>query len=68
MRVFEGLRNDHTADDVRVRADAPAGGPHDPAWLECGVYDEPVRDENAVHDLEHGTCGSPTTPTWTATT
>ena len=33
----------------------PAGGDHDPAWLECGVYDEPVRDENAVHSLEHGT-------------
>jgi hypothetical protein len=32
----------------------PAGGPHDPVWLACGVYDEPVRDENAVHDLEHG--------------
>jgi hypothetical protein len=30
------------------------GGPHDPVWLECGVYDQPVRNENAVHDLEHG--------------
>ena len=33
----------------------PAGGAHDAAWLDCGVYDEPIRDENAVHDLEHGT-------------
>ena len=33
----------------------PLGGPHDPDWLACGAYDEPVRDENAVHDLEHGT-------------
>lgn len=33
----------------------PAGGAHAPIWLACGVYDEPVRDENAVHDLEHGT-------------
>ncbi|MCW2768400.1 MAG: hypothetical protein JWO11_4359, partial [Nocardioides sp.] len=27
---------------------------HDPVWLDCGTYDQPVRDENAVHDLEHG--------------
>ena len=27
---------------------------HDPVWLDCGAYDAPVRDENAVHDLEHG--------------
>ena len=33
----------------------PVGGAHYPTWLDCGVYDEPVPDENAVHDLEHGT-------------
>ena len=38
-----------------LSADPPAGGAHAPIWLACGVYDEPVRDENAVHDLEHGT-------------
>jgi Protein of unknown function (DUF3105) len=32
----------------------PAGGPHNPVWQNCGFYDEPVRDENAVHSLEHG--------------
>ncbi len=32
----------------------PPGGPHFPAWLECGVYADPVPDEMAVHDLEHG--------------
>lgn len=45
----------HTTDDVTYAQDPPAGGAHDPVWLACGVYDEPVRDENAVHDLEHGT-------------
>jgi Protein of unknown function (DUF3105) len=32
----------------------PAGGPHNPVWQNCGLYDAPVRDENAVHSLEHG--------------
>jgi hypothetical protein len=32
----------------------PAGGPHNPIWQNCGYYDDPVRDENAVHSLEHG--------------
>jgi hypothetical protein len=32
----------------------PAGGPHNDVWQNCGFYDKPVRDENAVHSLEHG--------------
>jgi hypothetical protein len=32
----------------------PVGGEHDPAWQNCGIYDRPVRNENAVHALEHG--------------
>jgi hypothetical protein len=45
----------HTTDDVTYPQTPPAGGSHAPIWLACGAYDEPVRDENAVHDLEHGT-------------
>lgn len=55
VRVYGGLSRDHTTGDVDYPVSPPVGGPHDPAWLECGAYDEPVRDENAVHDLEHGT-------------
>ncbi|NEM92120.1 DUF3105 domain-containing protein [Galbitalea soli] len=34
--------------------DPPAGGEHWSVWLNCGVYNQPQRNENAVHDLEHG--------------
>lgn len=54
VKVYE-VRSDHTEKEVEYDPAPPPGGPHDPAWLDCGVYDEPVRDENAVHSLEHGT-------------
>jgi hypothetical protein len=53
----------HVSDDVPYEAPAPVpagtslppvGGDHDPTPQNCGFYDQPVRDENAVHSLEHG--------------
>jgi hypothetical protein len=44
----------HTTGDVDYEQSPPAGGPHNPVWQNCGFYDKPVRDENAVHSLEHG--------------
>ena len=32
----------------------PAGGDHSATWLNCGIYTQPVPDQNAVHSLEHG--------------
>ena len=55
VRVFTGLGNQHTEGEVDYPQTPPVGGPHDPVWLDCGVYDAAVRDEMAVHDLEHGT-------------
>ena len=54
VQTWEITERTHTANDVTYPQDPPAGGAHAPVWLACGVYDEPVRDENAVHDLEHG--------------
>jgi hypothetical protein len=54
--VVADLSPEHRDDvDIDYEQVPPIGGPHDPEWLACGAYDEPVRDENAVHDLEHGT-------------
>ena len=57
VRVYDDLSNAHVGSGESVDYDPapPPGGPHDGTWLACGVYDEPVRDENAVHSLEHGT-------------
>lgn len=54
VEEFKSSR-DHADDDVDYPQTPPAGGPHANEWLQCGEYDEPVRDENAVHSLEHGT-------------
>lgn len=45
----------HTTGEVAYAETPPMGGQHDPQWLTCGAYDRPVREENAVHTLEHGT-------------
>ncbi len=55
VETWEITDRSHTTGDVTYAQDPPAGGAHAPIWLACGVYDEPVREENAVHDLEHGT-------------
>jgi hypothetical protein len=44
----------HVQTTVNYPQTPPAGGNHNPVWLNCGIYDSPVPNENAVHDLEHG--------------
>ncbi|SFN37360.1 DUF3105 domain-containing protein [Mycetocola miduiensis] len=46
--------NKHVETAVQYAQTPPAGGDHNPAWLNCGVYTEPQANENAVHSLEHG--------------
>jgi hypothetical protein len=55
VQTFDYPGGDHTSDPVSYDQRPPAGGPHDPAWEDCGIYPQPIRDENAVHALEHGT-------------
>ena len=55
VQTFDvGPAGQHTEADVNYKQTPPAGGPHNPVWQNCGYYAEPVRDENAVHSLEHG--------------
>ena len=54
VETFEIDSATHTTDPVDYPQEPPAGGPHDPSWQKCAVYDAPVRNENAVHSQEHG--------------
>ena len=54
LQTFEGLGNSHVETAVDYEQSPPVGGDHASDWLNCGVYTEPVPEENAVHALEHG--------------
>ena len=51
---FGRLARTHVDTEIVSGDLPPAGGEHNPAWLNCGIYDEPVSIGNAVHSLEHG--------------
>ncbi|WP_432564583.1 DUF3105 domain-containing protein [Kineococcus sp. SYSU DK003] len=44
----------HVTEPVTYEETPPMGGPHYSVWLNCGIYDAPVPNENAVHSMEHG--------------
>ena len=57
VRTWTGnLSRNHVAGTVSYPMHPPVGGNHNPVWLNCNgdVYAKPVKDENAVHALEHG--------------
>jgi hypothetical protein len=53
LETFENTAN-HVDTAVDYEQTPPAGGDHNAVWLNCGVYTEPVPNENAVHSLELG--------------
>ena len=54
VESFEDLGRDHVGTAVSYEQTPPVGGDHNGVWQNQGFYEEPVRDENAVHTLEHG--------------
>ncbi|QIN79786.1 DUF3105 domain-containing protein [Rubrobacter marinus] len=51
--VSAGAGN-HTQDPVDYEQSPPVGGAHNDVWQNATFYEEPIRNENAVHTLEHG--------------
>lgn len=54
VETFEYIGGLHTEADVPYTENPGVGGPHDPVWQNCGVYDAEIREEHVVHSLEHG--------------
>lgn len=54
VQIYENLSQEHRNGPIAYEQTPPVGGPHDPAWQNCGVYEQPVRSENVVHSMEHG--------------
>jgi hypothetical protein len=48
------LEHDHVTGPVTYSILPPVGGPHNPIWMNAGVYTKPIPSERAVHNLEHG--------------
>ena len=56
MVVKDFPSRNHVATAVAYTDSPPFGGDHDPTWADCNgtVYPSAIRNENAVHMLEHG--------------
>jgi hypothetical protein len=53
-QAADALSHDHVAGPVTYSVSPPVGGNHNAEWMNCGIYDQPVPNERAVHNLEHG--------------
>jgi Protein of unknown function (DUF3105) len=67
LQTYTGLARDHVAGTVVYPQTPPVGGKHSAIWQNCGVYSAPVRNEKAVHSLEHGAMWITYRPDLTAT-
>ena len=57
----------HVTGSVTYPQTPPAGGEHNPVWLNCGIYSEPVANVYGVHALEHGAVWVTYDPTLSST-
>jgi hypothetical protein len=55
VQIYPGIPGgQHAEGPIGYTQTPPVGGPHNPNWQNCGIYDRAVQSEYAVHSLEHG--------------
>ena len=54
VQTYDVLSRNHVEGVVDYPQTPPVGGDHNPMWQNCGFYSGPIRNENAVHSMEHG--------------
>ena len=54
VQTFTGLSQQHQDGELTYEQTPPVGGAHNAVWQNCGVYEQPVANQHAVHSLEHG--------------
>ncbi|MET9731615.1 DUF3105 domain-containing protein [Streptomyces sp. NPDC006458] len=57
VKAWKGtLSRNHVGTDVKYPAEPPVGGDHNQVWMNCNgdVYPKELKNEHAVHSLEHG--------------
>ncbi|MET9968327.1 DUF3105 domain-containing protein [Streptomyces sp. NPDC006356] len=57
VRTWEGkLGRTHVTKSVKYSSEPPVGGDHNQVWMNCNgdVYTKELKNEHAVHSLEHG--------------
>ncbi|MEO5320963.1 DUF3105 domain-containing protein [Arthrobacter sp. CC3] len=54
VQAFGDLTRNHVQTAVKYPQEPGVGGDHAPVWTNCGVYSDPIDEQNAVHSLEHG--------------
>jgi len=54
VQPYPNLARDHQDGELTYPQTPPVGGVHNAVWQNCGVYERPIANENAVHSLEHG--------------
>ena len=54
VQKIADLPRNHVPDPVQYEQSPPVGGNHAGVWTNCGVYTQPLSNEQTVHSLEHG--------------
>ncbi len=52
--TYSNLSRQHVTGTITYPQVPPVGGNHNPVWQNCGIYTQPIANENAVHSMEHG--------------